>query len=341
MVKDDQRDKMLNDAQAIIQYLRELPPALLEVDGNESIEILELTPGSYNLNFRVKINHKEFIFRINVEQQSGLSNQAEYEFNILNFLEGHNIAPKAYHFDAGRHRFKFDILIEEYLPGPPLSLKQNKMLAVAELLAKLHSIDPAGIDLITWQDPLAATFDLARNDLNGYRAKETADKQTIALAERLLTKSAPLVAAKRVLYKADSVNHTDVAFDNFILTSKGLRLIDWEKPRIDDRSYDLSCFLSEPAQLWCSSKTMNSVDKQRFLLHYAQLCGVDPDLMSQKIKIREPLISLHWILWGATKLCDLDERSTTPELRQAHTQKKTRYRRIADPANIEKLMESM
>jgi thiamine kinase-like enzyme len=332
---------MLSDAQAIIRYLRELPPALLEVDSSESIEILQMTPGSYNLNYHVKINHKQFIFRLNVEQQSGLSNQAEYEFRVLKFLEGHNLAPKAYHFDDGRHRFKFDILIEEYLPGPPLSLKQNKMLAVAELLAKLHSIDPAGMTLMTWHDPLAATYDLSCIDLKGYRTKETADKKIIALAERLLAQAAPLIAAQRDLYKADSVNHTDVAFDNFILTTDGLRLIDWEKPRIDDRSYDLACFLSEPAQLWCSSKTMNSVDKQRFLLHYAQLIGVDPDLTLQKVKIREPLISLHWILWGATKLCDLDERSTTPELRQAHTQKKTRYRRIADPANIEKLIESM
>ncbi len=329
------------EPQAIKQYLMDLPPALLGVDSGESIEILAMSPGSYNLNYHVKINHKEFIFRINVEQQSGLSNQVAYEFRVLNFLNRHKIAPKAYHFDAGRNRFKFDILIEEYLPGPPLSLEQKNVLNVAKLLVKLHSIDPGGLDLVTWHDPLAATYDLARNDLNGYQARKSSNQKTIAFAEKLLARVAPMIAAKSSLFAADSLNHTDLAFDNFILTTGGLRLIDWEKPRVDDCSYDLACFLSEPAQLWCSSRTMNSDEKKNFLQHYARLSGINPDLISEKVKIREPLVSLHWILWGATKLCDLDERTTSPELLQAHEEKTLRYKRIAKPANIEKLLASM
>ena len=329
------------EPQAIKQYLKELPPALLGVDSANSIEILAMTPGSYNLNFHVRINRKEFIFRINVEQQSGLANQVAYEFRVLNILERHKIAPRAYHFDAGRNRFKFDILIEEYLPGSPLTLNQKDVLNVAKLLVKLHSIDPGGLDLVTWHDPLAATYDLARNDLKDYKARQSPNKRTIAIAEQLLAKAAPMIAAKSTLFAADSINHTDLAFDNFILTAGELRLIDWEKPRVDDCSYDLACFLSEPAQLWCSSKTMNASEKKEFLHHYARLSGIDPDHISEKVKIREPLVSLHWILWGATKLCDLHERTTTPELLQAHEEKTLRYKRIANPANIEKLLASM
>jgi hypothetical protein len=48
---------------------------------------------------------------------------------------------------------------------------------------------------------------------------------------------------------------------------------------------------------------------------------------------------LHWILWGANKLCNLSERRTAPELIQAHEEKAFRYERIADPVNIEKLFE--
>ena len=217
---------MLIDKKAIKQYLSDLPPALLGVDGNESIEILAMTPGSYNLNYHVRINHNEFIFRVNVEQQSGLSNQIEYEFRVLNFLKERQIAPKPYHFDAGRNPFKFDILIEEYLPGPPLSLKQKGILKAAQLLVKLHSIDPVGLTLVTWDDPLAATYDLARNDLKAYEAKKTANKKIIELAKQLLLTAAPQISAKSCLFKADSLNHTDVAFDNFIQTTEGLRLID-------------------------------------------------------------------------------------------------------------------
>ena len=332
-------EQMLNDPQTIKQYLRKLPPALLGVDNTESIEILGMSPGSYNLNFHVKVNKKEFIFRMNIEQQSGLQNQVEYEFRILNFLAGHSIAPEAFHFDAGRDFFKFDVLIEEYLQGPPLSLEQLDLSKVAGLLAKLHALNPAGMPLVAWQVPLTDTYELARNDLTGYMAKKTRNHKIINLARKLLAEAIPLVAARSSLFKADSLNHTDVAFDNFILTTEGLRLIDWEKPRLDDRSYDLCCFLSEPAQLWCSPIVLGSEERKRFLLNYARLSGHDLDLISQKVKIREPLVSLHWILWGATKLCDLNERLTAPELIQAHTEKTLRYERIADPVNIEKLLD--
>jgi thiamine kinase-like enzyme len=328
------------EPQAIKRYLMELPPALLGVESGRSVEILGMIPGSYNLNFHVRINHKEFMFRINVEQQSGIANQVAYEFNVLNILKGHRIAPKAYYFDAGRDHFNFDILIEEYLPGPPLALEQRDIVKVAPLLVKLHSIDPRASNLVTWHDPLAATFDLARNDLNGYQTKKSSNKKIIDLAEQLLAEAAPTIATKSDLFAADSINHTDVAFDNFIMTTEGLRLIDWEKPRVDDGSYDLACFLSEPAQLWCSSRTMNTDEKNNFLQQYAQLSGIDPALISKKVHIREPLVSLHWILWGATKLCDLYERRTAPELVQAHEEKALRYERIANPANIEKLLES-
>jgi len=331
--------QIINDEQTIIQYLRKLPPALLGLDSTTSIEILEMTPGSYNLNFHVKVDKKEFIFRINIEQQSGLLNQVEYEFRILNFLAGRSIAPRAFHYDAGRDYFKFDILIEEYLQGPPLSHEQIDLSQVAELLARLHALDPVGMHFVAWQDPLMQTYELSRNDLLEYKSKKTGNQKTIDLAGELLAKAAPVVADRSRLFRADSLNHTDVAFDNFILTPEGLRLIDWEKPRVDDRSYDLCCFLSEPAQRWCSPIITGSEERKRFLQAYARVSGQNLDLILEKVRIREPLVSLHWILWGATKLCDLNEYRTAPELIRAHADKTIRYERIADPANIEKLLD--
>jgi hypothetical protein len=77
-----------------------------------------------------------------------------------------------------------------------------------------------------------------------------------------------------------------------------------------------------------------------FLKNYARLSGKNADHLIQKVKIREPLVSLHWILWGATKLCDLRDRRTSPRLFEAHVQKTARFERIADPENIEKLLDS-
>lgn len=323
----------------IVQYLEQLTPRVIGLESVDSIEILDMTPGAYNLNYHVRVNEKKFIFRINIEQQSGLANQIEVEFTVLKFLGGRNIAPQGLHFDDSKNYFDFDILLEEYLEGPHLSLGQD-VSAVAHLLAKLHSLKPVNLPCVTWKDPLVDTYALVRRDLEKYEAHKTASSEMITLTKKILKKAETAINDYRHLYQADCLNHTDVACDNFIKTAKGLRMIDWEKPRVDDYSYDIGCFLSEGAQLWCTEKIMPSADRDRFLQIYAQKCGDDLERVLEKNKIREPLISLHWILWGATKLCDLKDHRTIPQLVAAHEEKIQRYERLAMPRNIQKILDT-
>jgi thiamine kinase-like enzyme len=323
----------------ITHYLQNLPPAKLNLRGTGSIEILEMMPGSYNLNFHVRIDQKDFIFRVNIDQQSGLSNQIEHEFSVLKLLEGHGIAPRAFYFDDSRKCFDFDILIEEYLAGPPLSLQKKYLAEVAELLTRLHSLNPTGMPFVIWQDPLTETYELTRGDLIGYEAVKNPDKKTIGLANRVLAKSEAQLGKRRHLFQADCLNHTDLCCENFVKTADGFRLIDWEKPRVDDGTYDLGCFLSEPAELYNSRKVLNSEERSGFIETYAGLNGKNPDHLMEKVNIREPLISLHWILWAATMLSNLRDQRTSPELVEAHEEKIVRYERVADPENIERLIE--
>ena len=334
---------MSNIRKKIQQYLSDLPPGVIGVQSIVSVEVMEMIPGAYNLNYRVRVSGKKFIFRVNIEQQSGLPNQIEYEFKALKFLEGHRIAPKVYHLDNTRERFDFGILIEECLEGPYLGLESEEMPEVAELLVRLHSLTPGDTPLMVWSDPWADTYEQALRDLINYEAKGTPEKRVISLAKELLARTEPLIEKHRHLFSPDGVNHTDVVRDNIVKTSEGMRLIDWEKPRMDDCTYDLGCFLCEPAQLWCthlSPKILTQEDRENFLKTYARLSGKEVSLFSEKVRIREPMIALHWILWGATKLCDLRDRSAVPELVQAHEEKRSRYKRIADPGNIKKLLES-
>jgi thiamine kinase-like enzyme len=331
---------MFSHRNKIKQYLTGLPPNILGVPDTESIEILDMLPGSYNLNFHVRVHQKEFIFRINIEPQSGLANQIEYEFQILKYLHNQRIAPEVYHFDDSRQCFDYDVLIEEYLEGPYLTLENNDLEKVADLLTRLHSLKSKKMQWVTWHDPLPDTYALAQNDLKYYESRGAANIKTIRLAKKLLDNSEAVAQNNSHLYYPESLNHTDVSCDNFINTAEGLKLIDWEKPRVDDCSYDICCFLSEPVQMWCSEKILGSKDRRNFLHDYARLSGNDADQLMKKFKIREPLISLHWILWGATKLVDLKDRQTSPELLAAHEEKIARYDRIADPQNIEKLLDS-
>ena len=330
---------MSNMQENITRYLEDLPPDLLGLRDTGSIDILQMTPGSYNLNFHVRVDQKDFIFRVNIEQQSGLTNQIEHEFSVLKFLEDHCIAPQVYHFDDSRTYFDFDILIEEYLDGPPLSLQKEVLPEVAELLTRLHALDPGGMPFVIWQDPLASTFELAHGDLTGYEAARSPDKKTIRLAKKVLATSEALLNKQRHLFQAESLTHTDLCCENFIKTAAGLRLIDWEKPRVDDGTYDICCFLSEPAELYNSRTVLNSEEREYFIAAYAGLGGENADHLKEKVNIREPLISLHWILWAATMLSNLRDQRTSPELVEAHEEKIVRYERVANPENIERLIE--
>ena len=111
--------------QKIVKYLHDLAPEILGLNQCRNIEILAMTPGSYNLNYHVVIDGTRFIFRVNIRAQSGLSNQIDYEFKVMKFLEPYQITARAFYFDNSRNHFDFDILIEEYLEGSWLSLTEE------------------------------------------------------------------------------------------------------------------------------------------------------------------------------------------------------------------------
>ncbi len=192
-----------------------------------------------------------------------------------------------------------------------------------------------------WQDPLAGNFELTRVDLTGYKAAKNPDERVIRLANMVLTKSEAQCSKRQNLFHADCLNHTDLCCENFVKTADGLRLVDWEKSRLDDSTYDLGCFICEGAELYNSRKVLNSAERRFFLETYAGLNGKNSDLLMEKVNIREPLISLHWILWAATMLSNLRDQRTSPELVKAHEEKIARYERVADPENIERLIERL
>jgi thiamine kinase-like enzyme len=326
---------------SIEKYLKKMPPDILGIRNTNLLNIIKMTPGSYNLNFHINAEQKDFIFRVNIEQQSGLSKQIEYEYNTLKFLEGHKLAPNVYHIDDTRRHFDFDILIEQYLEGPPLSLEKSQIPDVAAVLAKLHSLHPHGMKFITWQHPLKDTYNFVKNDIAYYATRKTAEKRIITLAKRIMKKIKSRIFKNDFPFQADCLNHTDVVCDNFIHTTKGLRIIDWEKPRVDDCTYDLSCFLAEPPQLWCSGHVLNAEDRELFIAEYARLSGKNAELLKKKVRIREPMVSLHWVFWAATKLCDLKEARTTPELIEAVEEKTARYERVSQEERLINILNTL
>ena len=323
--------------QQIVRYFGTISGSVLGIEPSKPVEILDMTPGAYNLNYHVAVDGKRFIFRVNIQQQSGLAEQIDYESAVMQYLYPYQITPMIYHVDNSKSFFDFDVLIEEYLEGPYISLTEEEMPAVAALLVKLHSLDPSRVSLITWSKPLEDTQALVLSDLQEYQAKKSADERVIALTNEFLAKASPVIQEKSSLFAPDGINHTDVAVDNFIKTKSGLKLIDWEKPRFDDCSYDICCFLSEPAQLWCVPEVLSPAGREIFLKEYIRLSGRDEALFREKVRVREPLVSLHWVFWGLNRLCDLKDQTTASALQEVHEGRVSRWQRIADPRHIEKL----
>ena len=159
-------------AAQIVQYLGSISAEVLGVQTSKPAEILDMTPGAYNLNYHVSVDGKRFIFRVNILQQSGLADQINYESDVMMYLYPYQITPKVYLVDNTKSCFDFDVMIEEYLSGPYIALTEQEMPAVATLLAKLHSLDPARVRLITWSRPLEDTLQLVLSDLQEYMAKK-------------------------------------------------------------------------------------------------------------------------------------------------------------------------
>ena len=86
----------------IEKYLQKIPPEILSVDHLDAVKLVKMTPGAYNLNFLISVDNKKFIFRVNIEQQSGLTRQIQYEYQVLKFLADNVIAPDVYYIDDSR-----------------------------------------------------------------------------------------------------------------------------------------------------------------------------------------------------------------------------------------------
>ena len=87
-----------------------------------------------------------------------------------------------------------------------MSLQKEYLPEVAELLTRLHALDPAGMPFVIWQDPLAGTCELIRGDLTGYETALSPDPKTISLAKKVLATSETLLNKQRHLFPGRQFN---------------------------------------------------------------------------------------------------------------------------------------
>lgn len=199
---------------------------------------------------------------------------AEYE--ALKALFQYNIAPEPVallNTDVG------EVLIYRHLEGTGW---QTGTADVARLLARLHK---SRLDL-----PL-------REIKSGSAALVRQTHWILAQCRTTLPVIAPRDPKVPPIF-SPAVIHTDVVTSNIIVTSQGLRLIDWQCPGLGDPCEDLASFLSPAMQYLYGSGPLNPNQIAGFLAAYS-----DKTLVARYHKLA-PLF--HWrsaayCLWKTQK----------------------------------------
>jgi thiamine kinase-like enzyme len=327
----------------IHEYMNEVLCEHFGFSRNIYSKIERVIVADYNINFVIQLDRNRYLLRVNVEQQSGLPNQIEYEYQALKFLSGLKIAPQPYLVDNSKNRLRFGFLVEEYLIGEYLDYDElSGILDAAALLAALHRTSlPLDNFFIVWSDPLEENLKDVSELLKHYGTRKTREKKIVSLSSKLIRELEKSIASYSKGFESKSIVHTDVVNDNFIRSPQGLRLIDWEKPRVDDASYDLCVFLGTPSELWSSPRAMTDEERNLFLLEYCRRMGTDLSDTKEKVRIRQPYVSLHWILWAASRLSDVKEGNISSELIQFHSSSVPRYKKVTALKHLEALLREV
>lgn len=317
----------------VLPYLEANAQAALGVTDFTQARITKLTGGDYNYNYHIRQEGCDVVVRLNIEPQSGSDSQIEHEYKTLEFLAPYDVAPKPLFVDNSKKHFPYGLLIEEYIPGGHVQFSVPAMRRVAEAMATLHSIPIEGAPLERRSNPLRDQFDSVAAYLHQYEQRQDPNYDIVRLGHLIISQLENKLNELEGAYTPSSLIHTDPNPANIIDTGERAYFIDWEQGRIDDPSYDVAAFFSNVLNLWESPRVLTSDEKQAFLETYIAKTG--DTTIEKRIPPRLKLYTLTAVIWGASRIADVEEGKIDPHL---GSQNYDRYQRLADPAELEKVL---
>jgi Ser/Thr protein kinase RdoA (MazF antagonist) len=279
-----------------------------------------LAQGEYNINYLLTdAIGQRMVLRVNTGTQIGQAGGAQiaYEAAALRLLGPAGVAPRLLALDDTLSRLPYGLLLMEYLPGGPLRYGDPAHLdAAAATLARLHDIPAPTDGPFIRRRPLVDDLAEARGWLAPYLACARAPSAVRALFERALARAAADAGRFAGRFPTPwALVHTDVQAHNWVVddgqeaadggrsaepAGVRCRLVDWERPLIDDPSYDLVHFLLPTTTRWKCGYTFSEAERERFLERY---CAARPDLeadeLRERVAIRWPFILLRALGWCA------------------------------------------
>lgn len=270
------------------------------------LHVSVLAQGEYNLNYLVTCGDRRVVARVNTGTQIGAGDQIGYEYRALEFLRPAGIAPAPYLLDNTGAVIPYGFLVEEYFPGRLLDYATEVPLA-ARTIAALHTLPTAGNpDFLVVPDPLTGSWQEAKGFLDVFFAAPEADQAVVRIFRRVLAALAETATRDQRRFRPEDrvITHTDVQAHNFVVADgehDRAKLVDWEKPMLDDGSYDLCHFLTPTSTLWKCDYVLTDAQRTAFLDTYAVAVGdhhAGRDLHG-RVEARMPFVYLRATGWCA------------------------------------------
>lgn len=236
---------------------------------SQSKNVKLLGKGEYNSNYLID---GDYLIRIARGSQMHLTNQIEYEYNALKFLEQSKVTPKVY--DVKKDEMSgICYLTEEYLIGRDLDYHTDLKIA-AYLLSQIHSLDVIGQDFIKADSPFEMMFDEFTQMFTNYQKWDKKSQSTEKKISDML-KYIKNLGLCSTLENPCLIN-TELNNKNFIIGEKSY-IIDWEKPIIGEREQDLAHFLAPTTTFWKTDVIFDNDTMDDFLNEYDKLSKIKVD----------------------------------------------------------------
>lgn len=316
----------------ILPYLNHNAASTLGVANFDDAIVKKLPGGDYNLNYHVSHGENDFLVRVNIEPQSGLDTQIEYEYSTLEFLAPFGVTPKPLYLDNSRKYLPYGLLIEEFVHGQHLQFNVSGLKRVAVAMAALHTAPIKSAPLRIKKNPLASQFDAITVSLANYKQRSNASIELISTANTILNIIHKNLTNLADTYKPRSIVHTDPNPANVIDDGNKVFFIDWEQGQIDDPSYDVGALFTPQLNKWAAPRELTYEEKCAFLDTYIGCTG--DTTIEERSKLRTTLHAVNCAIWAAHRIADVDEAKIDENL---GNQNYKRYQAMADTIELERV----
>jgi len=221
------RDRLENKIEV---YLKGGLLEYFDLPAGTDCAIQEKIVANYNINYIVRVGHAPYVLRVNVEQQSGLETQIEYEYKTLKYLSTFGIVPRTYFMDNSRSLIPYDFLVQDFIEGEHVNFDDRKGIGdAARVLATLHMTPlPEDDFLCVYHNPLRDLYSELTEMYTRYKERKSSDRKLVSGGSELLEELEKEVPRYEMRFTADSIVHTDCVNDNFIRSPRGIKIVDWE-----------------------------------------------------------------------------------------------------------------